>query len=76
MISYVLNKVKKAIGLLGKFRHSLPRQSLIAIYKSFIRNHLDYGDILYDRTFNESFHKNLEPIQYNAYIVITGAISL
>ena len=47
---------------------------MITIYKSFIRPHLDYGDIVYDRAFNESFHKYLESIQYNAAIVITGAI--
>ena len=39
-----------------------------------IRPHLDYGDIVYDRAFNEPFHKNLESIQYNAAIAITGAI--
>ena len=47
---------------------------MITIYKSSIRPHLDYGDIVYDRAFNESFHKNLESIQYNAAIAITGAI--
>ena len=47
---------------------------MITIYKSFIRPHLDYGDIVYDRAFNESFHKYLESIQYNAAIAITGAI--
>ena len=35
--------------------------------------HLDYGDNVYDRAFNESLHKNLESIQYNAAIAITGA---
>ena len=70
----VLNKVKKKIGLLRKFQQIFPRQSLITIYKSFIRPHLDYGDIVYDRIFNESFHKNLESTQYNAVIAITGAI--
>ena len=73
-LKFVLNKVKKTIGLLRKFQQILPRQSLITIYKSFIRPHLDYGDIVYDLAFNESFHKNLESIQYNAAIAITGAI--
>ena len=36
--------------------------------------HLDYGDIVYDRAFNQSFHKNLESVQYNAAIAITGAV--
>ena len=70
----VLNKVKKTIGLLRKFQQILPRQSLITIYKSFIRPHLDYGDIVYDRAFNELLNKNLECIQYNAAMAITEAI--
>ena len=69
----VFNKVKKTIGL-RKFQQILPRQSLITIYKSFSRPHLDCGDIVYDRAFNESFHKNLESVQYNAATAITGAI--
>ena len=44
----VLSKVNKTIGLLHKFQQILPRQSLITIYKSFIRPHLDYGDVVYD----------------------------
>ena len=55
----VLNKVKKTIGLVRKFQQILPRQSLITIYKSFIRPHVDYVDIVYDRAFNESFQNFL-----------------
>ena len=32
-----------------RFSVNLPRSALLTIYKSFIRPHLDYGDILYDR---------------------------
>ena len=67
---FVTNKVKKTIGLLRKFQQILPRESLITIYKSFIRPHLDYGDIVYDRAVIKPFHKNLEFIQYNAAIAI------
>ena len=52
----------------------LPSWSLVTIYKSFIRSHLDYGDIIFDQAFNKSFHDNLESIQYNASLTITGAI--
>ena len=62
-LKFVLNKVEKTIGILRKFQQILPRQSLITICKSSIRPHLDYGDIVYDRTFNESFHKNLKSVQ-------------
>ena len=42
--------------------------------KAFVRPHLDYGDILYDQDYNMSFHQNLESIQYNACLGITGVI--
>ena len=70
----VLNKVSKTTGLLCKLQKILPRPSLITIYKSFIRPHLDYGDIIYDQVYNFSFHQTLESIQYNAALAITGAI--
>ena len=44
----VQNKVNKTIGLLRKLRDTLPKTSLITIFKSFVRPHLDYGDIIYD----------------------------
>ena len=52
----ILNKVNKTIGLLRKFQLILPRHSLITIYKTFTRPHIDYGDVIYDHAFNESFH--------------------
>ena len=38
----------QTIGLLRKLQNILPRESLITIYKSFRRPHLDYGDVIYD----------------------------
>ena len=73
-IKSILNKVNKAIGLLRKFQLIHSRNSLIRIYKTFIRPHLDYGDTIYDSAFNESFHQRLESIQYDAAIAITAAI--
>ena len=70
----ILNKVNNTTDLLRKFQLILPRHSLITIYKYLIRLHVDYGDVIYDRTFKESFHQRLESIQYNAAIAITGAI--
>ena len=55
------NKVNKAIGLLWKFENILPP-------------HLDYGDVIYDQHYNNSFHQKLESIQYNAALAITGAL--
>ena len=70
----VFSRVNKAISFLRKFQPTLPRKSLLTIYKSFIRPHLDYGDVIYDRAYNESFHQNLESLQYSAAIAVTGAI--
>ena len=42
----VSKKISKTVGLLQKFQGTLPRTSLITIYKLFARPHLDYGDII------------------------------
>ena len=47
---------------------------MITIYKSFVRPHLDYGDLIYDQPNNESFCQQIESVQYNASLAITGAI--
>ena len=52
----------------------LPRHSLITIYKTFIRPHVDYGDVKYVHASNESFQQRFESIEYNAAIAITGTI--
>ena len=69
-----MNNVMKGIGLLRKLRSILTRTSLLTIYKSFIRPHLDYGDIVYDQPSNDAFSNKLETVQYNAALAITGAI--
>ena len=74
-VKSILNKVNKKIGFLRKFQLILLRHSLITIYKTFIRPHLDYGDVIYDRVFNESFDQRLESIQYNVVIAIRGTSS-
>ena len=73
-LSKVESKVNKTIGIIRKLQDVLPRSVLLKIYKSFIRSHLDYGDMIYDKAFNESFHAKLESLQHNATLAITGAI--
>ena len=70
----ILYKVNKTIGLLRNLQNILPRGPLLTIYKSFVRPHLDYGDVLYDQHYNNSFHEKLDSIQYNAALTTTGAI--
>ena len=52
----------------------LPHPSLLTIYKSFIRPHLDYGDVTYDQPSNTIFSSKIESIQYNPALAITGAL--
>ena len=56
----------KRIGIIRKLSNVLPRKSSITIYNSFVRPHLDYGDLIYDQTNNESFCQQIESFQYNA----------
>ena len=61
-LKIVTSKVSKGVGLLRKLNRILPRSSLLTIYKSFVRPHLDYGDIVFNQAFNESFHNKLEKL--------------
>ena len=70
----IFQKTNKTIGLLRKLQTILPKGPLITIYKSFIRPHLDYGDMIYDQTFNMSFQQKMETIQYNTTLAIISAI--
>ena len=58
----ITTKVNKAIELLRELQKSLPRSVLMTMYKAFVRPHLDYGDIIYDEVYNETFHEKLECI--------------
>ena len=69
----VLDKISKTMGLIRKFQ-PIPRFSLFDINKTLVRPHLDYGDMIYDQTYNASFHRKLESIQYSACLAITGTI--
>ena len=69
-----ISKINKGIAVIKKLRYSLPRNSLIKIYKSFLRPLIDYGDIIYDQPHNEYFCEKIEAVQYKAALAITGAI--
>ena len=62
------------VALLRKFQNILPRSALLTICKCFVRTHFNYGDIIYDEAFYNSFHQKIESLQYNAALAITGAI--
>ena len=58
-IQCILNKTRKIIGLIRKLQPIILRASLLTIDKSFLKHHLDYGDVIYDRVFNKSFRNKL-----------------
>ena len=68
-----MNECYKMIGV-KRLSVNLPRDVLLRIYKSFIRPHLDYRDIIYEKPHNKYFKNKIENIQYKACIAITGAI--
>ena len=45
--------MNRGIAVLKKLRYSLPRKSLITIYKALLSPLLDYGAIIYDQPHNE-----------------------
>ena len=53
---------------------SLPRSSLLTIYKSSVRPHLQYSDVIYDQRNNSGLSDKTESVQYNAVLAITSAI--
>ena len=64
----------KGIGLFRKLQSILSWTSLLTIYESFIRPHLDYGNVVYDQPSNDAFSNKLETAQCNEALAITGAI--
>ena len=82
-IKATISKTRKSIGLLKMLSKHLPRNALCQIYKSYVRSQLDYGDVIYHKhsKTNDLFYSSylstwvekLEPVQYSAALVITGA---
>ena len=62
------------MGMMKRLSLIISRDSLLTIYKSFVRPHLDYADIIYGKPGNVNFESKLERVQYNACFAITGAI--
>ena len=69
-----IEKAMKIVGTIRRLNSVLPRFSLLTIYKSFVRPHVDYGDVIYDQPNNQSFVDKIESVQYDAALAITGAI--
>ena len=67
-----ISKANQGIGVIRRLYHYLPRKALLQIYKSFIRPHLDYCDVIYHKPTYDDFYStyysersNTDPINTN-----------
>ena len=67
-INEKINKANKGIGIICKLNNILPSHPLFTIYRSFVRPHLDNGDVIYDQAENESVNSKTE--QLNTTIIL------
>ena len=67
-------KVTKGVNVVRKMNLMLPGSYLQTIYKSFVRTHLDSGDVIYDQRNNTLLPDKIETTQCNAASAITGSI--
>ena len=58
-VEEMILRANKGVGLITRLRRYLPRNSLLSIYKAFIRPHLDFVDVVYDYPGNAYFTQNL-----------------
>ena len=73
-IKVKMQKVVIGISVIKSLMYFLNKLSLQSVYKSFIRPHLDYGDVIYDQPNNKSLPQIIESVQYRAALSITCAI--
>ena len=58
-INEKINKANKCIGIIRKLNNILSCPALLTVYQSFVRPHLDHGDVIYDQPENESFSSKI-----------------
>ena len=56
-LKVITTKVNVTIGLIRKLQNILLRPALMTIFKAFVRPHLQYGDVIYDEAYRETFHQ-------------------
>ena len=69
-ISYIANKISCSIGVIGKVKHSLPREALITLYYSLIYPYLTYCNLVWGRASSTSLNK-LHLLQKKIVRIIT-----
>ena len=69
-----LTTVNKLASTLRKIYHYIPRNSLVTIYKSFVRLHLAYANVIFDKPSIVTFSNEIGSAQRNAALAIAGTI--
>ena len=71
-----ITKARKEIGVLRFMSKYLQRNVFDQLYKSYVRPHVNYCDVIYhkhDPTFKLEFTKRLESVQYSAALAVSGS---
>ena len=72
----ITSKVNKTTWLMRELNNCLARYSRTTFYKSFIRPHLDYVDVIFDKADNNFFQQILQSLLYKASLAITGVVEV
>ena len=75
VFNFLKPKVKNLKGIVWKYDQGLDRLSLSAIYFSFIRPILEYGDVVWDN-FSQGLKDQLDKVQNEAARIVTGCTKL
>ena len=59
-VTSILTTVHKLTSTLRKLYHYMPRDSLVTNYKSFIRPHLVYADVIFDKPSYATFSNRIK----------------
>ena len=62
----------KRIRAIRQLRKALPQHSLITIYKSFVRPHLGYSDIVYEQPNKRNLNQKLK--EFNIMLLFCKSI--
>ena len=71
-LSNISKKINKTLGLLRNILSILPKSSLLIIIRWFERRLSDYGDIIYDESYNASFHQRIKSLQRSIALATTA----
>lgn len=74
-VDYIVSKAYQRINLMRKYKFILDRNTLEAIYLSFVRPILEYGDVVFDNCTDQELNE-LERVQHEAARVVTGTTKL